>query len=84
MDAAQQMMRKFHALNASREEGRKALWAMSAEQRVSAMRRGELVWWQLYEWAARAGHEVPLLDGEFEFIAIHTPEVADLRETERR
>jgi hypothetical protein len=55
----------------------KALWAMSPQERVVAMRRGELNSLQLYEWASRAPHEVPLLNGEFEFIAITTPEVAD-------
>jgi len=55
----------------------KALWAMTAQERVVAMRRGELNMLQLYEWASRAPHEVPLLNGEFEFIAITTPEVAD-------
>jgi hypothetical protein len=83
MDAAEQMMRNLSALNASRAERRKQLWAMSPEQRVAAMRRGELTWWQLYEWAGRARHEVPLLDDEFEFIAIFTPEVADRKDTVR-
>jgi hypothetical protein len=55
----------------------KALWAMSPQERVAAMRRGELNSLQLYEWARRAPREVPLLDGEFEFIAITTPEIAD-------
>jgi hypothetical protein len=53
---------------------------MSADERISAMRRDELTWGQLYEWASRAGYEVPLLNGEFEFIAAHTPEVADTPE----
>ena len=55
----------------------KALWAMTPQERVVAMRRGELDMLQLYEWACRAPHEVPLLNDEFEFIAITTPEVAD-------
>lgn len=55
----------------------KTLWAMSPQERVAAMRRGELNMLQLYEWASRAPHEVPLLNGEFEFIATTTPEVAD-------
>lgn len=55
----------------------KALWAMTPQERVAAMRRGELNMLQLYEWASRAAHEVPLLNGEFEFIARTTPEVAD-------
>ena len=31
-------------------------------------------------WASRRPREVPLLNGEFEFIAVHTPEIADADE----
>jgi hypothetical protein len=55
----------------------KALWAMTLQERIAAMRRSELNMLQLYEWASRAPHEVPLLNGEFEFIATTMPEVAD-------
>jgi hypothetical protein len=30
------------------------------------------------EWAKRRPCEVPLINGEFEFIASHTPEVAEI------
>jgi len=53
------------------------LWALSAEERVSAMRRGELSLQQLCEWARRRPEEVPRLDGEYEFIALTTPEVVE-------
>ncbi|HEV2785123.1 MAG TPA: hypothetical protein VGV67_01940 [Solirubrobacteraceae bacterium] len=50
---------------------------MTATERVTAMRAGRLSLRQLSMWASRRPHEVPLLNGEFEFIAVHTPEVAD-------
>lgn len=67
----------FRAVQAKRKERSDELWRMSPEERVAAMRRGELARWQLYEWAARRPREVPLLNDEFEFIALYTPEVAD-------
>jgi hypothetical protein len=45
------------------------------------MRRGELTLEQCSAWAARYPGEVPLLDGEFEYLAAHTPEVCEPRET---
>jgi len=63
------------ALNRADDE----LWKMSAEERVAAMWRGELTWGQLFEWARVAKHEVPLIDGEFAFIAAYTPEVAEAK-----
>jgi len=56
---------------------RRDLWAMRAAERVAAMRRGELSLVALCAWAARAPEEVPLLNGEFEFLAARTPEVAE-------
>lgn len=53
------------------------LWQMSAAERVGAMRRGELTLEQCAAWAARYPEQVPLLNGEFEYIAVFTPEVAD-------
>jgi hypothetical protein len=54
-----------------------ALWQMSATERVRAMRRGELTLEQCAAWAARYPEQVPLIDGEFEYIAAFTPEVAE-------
>ncbi len=41
------------------------------------MRRGELSLEQCAAWAARYPKQVPLLNGEFEFLAAHTPEVRE-------
>lgn len=53
------------------------LWAMSPAQRVAAMWRGELTRRQLSKWTSGAQHEVPLLGGEFAWIAMWTPEWAE-------
>lgn len=76
-DMSQQLMRSLARQRASRRERSDVLWKMSAEERVAAMHRGELTWGQLYEWASRAGHEVPRLNGEYAFIAALTPEAAE-------
>lgn len=73
---ADQLMRGLAAYHASRRERMEALWRMRPEQRQAEMWAGKLTWDQLYEWAARAPHEVPLVDGEFAFIALLTPEGA--------
>lgn len=79
-DMTEQMMERLAAQRASRRERSKALWEMSAEERQAAMWAGKLTWGQLFEWAKRAPREVPLIDGEFAFIAIYTPEVAEAHE----
>ena len=61
----------------TRVEQSRRLWSMTATERIAAMRAGRLTWDQLGEWARRRPNEVPLLNGEFEFIAITTPEVAE-------
>jgi hypothetical protein len=76
-DMREDMLQSLAKQRASRQERSNALWKMSAGERVAAMRRGELTWGQLYEWASRAGHEIPILNGEYEFIAALTPEAAD-------
>ena len=55
------------------EEQSALLWAMSVEERVAAMRRGTLSLAQLTEWSSSCPHEVPLLGGEFEYIARFDP-----------
>lgn len=60
-----------------------ALWAMTPAERQAAMWQGELTQAQLYEWAKNAREEVPLIDGEFAFIAAATPEVAEREERSR-
>jgi hypothetical protein len=53
------------------------LWAMTPEQRVGAMWGGRLSLLQLTEWSRRTPREVPLLNGEFAYIVIRTPEWLD-------
>jgi len=54
-----------------------ALWRMTPTERVAAMRRGDLTMEQCCAWAARYPKQVPLLGGEFEFIAAYMPEVCE-------
>jgi hypothetical protein len=64
------------------EEQKRRLWAMTPAERVEASRSGQLSLRLSLHWASRAPHEVPRLHGEFEFIAIRTPEVADAAEAD--
>jgi hypothetical protein len=41
------------------------------------MRRGELTLEQCAAWAARYPEQVPLINGEFEYLAAFTPEVRE-------
>lgn len=82
-NAAEQIMRDLLADKARKREQANRLWAMTREQRVDAMRRGRLTFWQLHHWARHAPHEVPTLNGEWEFVAAHTPEVAELKDNTR-
>jgi hypothetical protein len=61
--------------NAQRAARLEALWQMTPSQRVAAMRHGHLTMEQCCAWAARYPDQVPLLHGEFEFIAAYTPEI---------
>jgi hypothetical protein len=51
------------------------LSAMTAPERVAAMRRGALNMRQCCARAARYPDQLPRLHGEFEFLAAHLPEV---------
>lgn len=62
---------------AARAEARRKLWHMTPAQRVEAMWAGQLSWDQLFAWARRAPNEVPLVNGEFAFIALSTPEASE-------
>jgi hypothetical protein len=53
----------------------RSLWELTTSERVAALRRGELTLEQCAAWAARYPEQVPLLNGEFEFLAAFTPEV---------
>jgi hypothetical protein len=74
---ANAMMEQLAAHRATRAERSRTLWAMSAAEREAAMWRGELTNAQLWEWARRRPDEVPLINGEWAFIAALTPEVAE-------
>jgi hypothetical protein len=67
----------------TRERQLDALWAMTFAERVDAMWRGELTLSQLTSWSSRAQHEVPLLGGEFAYIAMRTPEWAEAADEHR-
>lgn len=82
-DMSQQLMMSLAKQHANRKERSEALWKMTSEERVAAMHRGELTWGQLCEWASRAGHEVPRLNGEYWFIAALTPEAAEVEDPRR-
>lgn len=62
---------------ATRAEHLRALWAMTPAERRAAMYRRELTQRQLHAWAGARPEEVPLLNGEFWFIAEKTPEIAE-------
>ncbi|MFZ1996728.1 MAG: hypothetical protein WAU75_21620 [Solirubrobacteraceae bacterium] len=65
------------AADGSRHARLRRLWQMTVEQRVAAMRRGELTREELATWSGRHPEQVPMLNGEFEWIAIKTPEVCE-------
>lgn len=52
-------------------------WRSSPSVRVRMMRAGDLTLAECSRWAARAPHEVPLVNGEFEYIAAFTPEACE-------
>ena len=58
-------------------EAKRRLWTMSPDERRAAMYARRLSLRLCLHWANHAPHEVPLLDGEWWFIAIDTPEHAD-------
>lgn len=71
------LIAELDARRRERDEKMKTFWATTPEQRREAMWRGELSFAQCGVWAARAPHEVPLIDGEWAFIVMHTPEWAE-------
>jgi hypothetical protein len=58
-------------------ERREGLRRLGREGRLAAYRRGEFNLETCSLWAAAYPQEVPLLNGEFEFIAAKTPEVCE-------
>ena len=72
-DMAEQIVRERRA----REARLRSLWQLTVSERVAAMRRGELTLEQCAAWAARHPEQMPLLDGEFEYLAAFTPEARE-------
>ncbi len=66
------------------EARKQRLMAMTAAERVAAMRAGQLSYRELCHWSSVRPAEVPILStgsglagGEFEWIAAFTPEIAE-------
>jgi hypothetical protein len=80
MSKAQQQItldaQTIRALKA-REARLRALWEMTVSERIEAMRKGELSLEQCAAWAARYPEQMPLINGEFEYLAAFTPEVRE-------
>ena len=64
-------------LERARQGRLRSLWQMSVEQRIAAMRRGQLTYEQLAAWSARYPEQIPRINDEFEWIAIKMPEVCE-------
>jgi hypothetical protein len=67
----------LHRQLAEREARLRRLRLMTPAQRVVSMRRGELSLEQCAAWATRHPEQVPLVDGEFEYLVALTPEVLE-------
>jgi hypothetical protein len=75
--AAETLAEQLARAARAREGRLRSLWQMTPAQRVAAMRRGELTAEQLAAWSARHPCQVPLVNGEFEWIAARTPEACE-------
>lgn len=62
------------------QEQKARLWAMTPDERVRAMRAGRLSLRLCLHWARHASHEVPLVDGEWAFLAPHVADIAERRD----
>ena len=72
------------------EERKKRLMALTAAERVVAMRAGRLSYRELCYWSATRPDEVPRITtgdsagGEFEWLAAFTPEIAEAHDRPRK
>ena len=64
-------------MGVERDARLEALWRMTPNERIAAMRRGDLSMEQCCAWASRYPRQVPLINGEWEFIAAYMPEVCE-------
>lgn len=76
-DVPTNLYEQVAAAQRARNARLRRLWQMSPQQRVVAMRRAELTFEELDAWRTRHPEQVPMLNGEFEWIAINTPEVCE-------
>ena len=80
----------FPRLDRDWEERKKRLMALTADERVAAMRAGELSYRELAHWSATRPDEVPVVNtgqggpGEFEWIAMFEPDIAEHDEAASR
>lgn len=65
---------------ADRADQLRLLWAMSPNERIAAMRRGELSLIQLAAWSRRYPDQVPRIGREFEWIVMSLADTLDARE----
>jgi hypothetical protein len=73
--------RRYRVFSLQIDEARlAAMWRMSPDERRAAAIRGELSLGEMLKWASRHPDEVPRLHGEFFFIAVMTPDLADADE----
>jgi hypothetical protein len=68
---------RLFRLIAERDGRLEALWRMTPNERIAAMRRGDLSLEQCCAWASRYPEQVPLINGEWEFIAAYMAEVCE-------
>jgi hypothetical protein len=61
-----------------------ALWAMTPDERIAAMWRGELTLFQLSKWSSARLDEVPTIGGEFAYHVIRDPEWCEPSRPARR
>ena len=53
------------------------MWALRPTDWLAAARSGRLTLGEMLRWAARAPHEVPLVNGEFFFITALSADIED-------
>jgi hypothetical protein len=71
------LLEQTAAAERARDARLRRLWQMTPHQRVAAMRRGELTYEEAAAWSARHPEQVPLLNGEWEWLSAHMPEVCE-------
>ena len=53
------------------------MWAMTPAQRRQAAQRGQLSLGEMLKWASRRPHEVPIVEGDFFFVAAFLADAED-------